>query len=308
MLQVIAQMGVLIGAGVVLRRARPGGRDPELLRRGLTDIVYYLLLPALVLDALWHTQLSWDSLRIAALAATGVLAALWLAGAGCRLCKVGRPTRGALMLAAAFPNVTYLGLPVLEATFGEWARGVAIQYDLFACTPLLLTVGILVAQRNGTAGSSSTAGIWRPLLQVPALWAALLAVLLNQFGVPVPAVAESLLRLLGNAVPPLMLIALGLGLVWQGFAPKPLLRVLPVLVIQLFLMPLLVWGLALATGLNATLLAPVVLEAAMPSMVIGIMLCDRYGLDTPIYATAVTLSTALSMVTLPLWYRLLGGG
>lgn len=306
MLQVIAQMGVLIGAGVVLRRARPGGRDPELLRRGLTDIVYYLLLPALVLDALWHTQLSLDSLRIAGLAATGVLAALWLAGTGCRLCKVARPTRGALMLAAAFPNVTYLGLPVLEATFGEWARGVAIQYDLFACTPLLLTVGILVAQRHGK-GSASTAGIWRPLLQVPALWAALLAVLLNQLGVPMPAVAESLLRLLGNAVAPLMLIALGLGLVWSGFAPRPLLRVLPVLLIQLFIMPMLVWGLALATGLNATLLAPVVLEAAMPSMVLGMVLCDRYGLDTPIYATAVTLSTALSMLTLPLWYRLLGG-
>ncbi|HEY9199698.1 MAG TPA: AEC family transporter [Gammaproteobacteria bacterium] len=306
MLGVIAQMGVLIGAGVVLRLARPGGRDPEFLRRGLTDIVYYLLLPALVLDALWRTDLGWDSLRIAALAASGVLAALWLAGAGCRWCKVAAPTRGALMLAAAFPNVTYLGLPVLEATFGPWARGVAIQYDLFACTPLLLTVGILTARRHGTVTDSDSGGVVRPLLQVPALWAAVLGVLLNQSGVAPPAVVESLLRLLGNAVAPLMLIALGLGLVWLGFASRSLLRVLPVLLIQLLLMPLLVWGLALASGLNAVLLAPVVLEAAMPSMVLGMVLCDRYGLDTPFYATAVTLSTALSMVTLPLWYRLLG--
>lgn len=307
MLVVIAQMGALIGSGVVLRRARPGGRDPELLRRGLTDIVYYLLLPALVLDALWRTELSWDSLRIAALAASGVLAALWLAGSGCRLCTVAAPTRGALMLAAAFPNVTYLGLPVLEATFGPWARGVAIQYDLFACTPLLLTVGILIARRYGTTGEREAGGVLRPLLEVPALWAALLAVILNKSGVPAPAMVESLLRLLGNAVAPLMLIALGMGLVWQGFAPHRLLRVIPVLVIQLFLMPLLVWGLALASALDPKLLAPVVLEAAMPSMVIGMMLCDRYGLDTPFYATAVTLSTALSMVTLPLWYQLVGG-
>lgn len=306
MLAVITQMGILIGAGVVLRHTRPGGRDPELLRRGLTDIVYYLLLPALVLDALWRTELSWDSLRIAGLAAAGVLAALWLASAGCRLCKVAAPTRGALMLAAAFPNVTYLGLPVLEATFGPWARGVAIQYDLFACTPLLLTVGILIARKHGTTGERDSGGVLRPLLQVPALWAALLAVVLNKSDVPVPAMAESLLRLLGNAVAPLMLIALGLGLVWQGFAPNRLLRVLPVLLIQLFLMPLLVWGLALLSGLDAKLLAPVVLEAAMPSMVIGMVLCDRYGLDTAFYATAVTLSTALSMVTLPLWYQLVG--
>ncbi|MFP5505676.1 MAG: AEC family transporter [Gammaproteobacteria bacterium] len=307
MLSVIAQMGVLIGAGVVLRLARPGGRDPELLRRGLTDIVYYLLLPALVLDALWRTELGADSLRIAALAAAGVLAALWLAGAGCRLCRVPAPTRGALLLAAAFPNVTYLGLPVLEATFGPWARGVAIQYDLFACTPLLLTVGILIARKYGSAATPQPGGALRPLLQVPALWAAALAIVLNRSGVAEPAVVETLLRLLGNAVAPLMLIALGLGLRWLGSDPRQLLRVLPVLAIQLILMPLLVWGLALATGLDTRLLAPVVLEAAMPSMVIGLMLCDRYGLDAPFYATAVTLSTALSLVTLPLWYRIIVG-
>ena len=101
---------------------------------------------------------------------------------------------------------------------------------------------IITARRHGTAGAAQ-GGVLRPLLQVPALWAALLAVVLNQSGVPAPAVVESLLRLLGNAVAPLMLIALGLGLVWSGFAPRQLSRVLPVLVIQLLLMPLLVWGL-----------------------------------------------------------------
>lgn len=303
MLDVIVQMAVLIGAGVVLRAARPGGRDPERLRYGLTDVVYYLLLPALVVDALWRTQLSWDSLRIALLAAAGVLVALGLAAVGCRLCKVAAPTRGALMLAAAFPNVTYLGLPVLEATFGAWSRGVAIQYDLFACTPLLLTVGILIARRYGTADVPGN-GLVRPLLRVPALWAALGGTLLNWSAAVPPAAVESLLRLLGNAVAPLMLVALGLGLRWLGFSPRLLLRVLPVLLIQLLLMPLVVWGLASISGLDARLLAPVVLEAAMPSMVLGMVLCDRFGLDSPFYATAVTLTTALSMATLPLWYRL----
>lgn len=306
MLEVISQMGVLIGAGVVLRLFRPGGRDPELLRRGLTDIVYYLLLPALVLDALWRTDLGWDSAHIAWLAAVGVIVALGLAGMGCRLCRVPAPTRGALMLAAAFPNVTYLGIPVLEATFGPWARGVAIQYDLFACTPLLLTLGIITARKLGTADDNgATRKVFRPLLQVPALWAALLAIGFNLSGVASPDVVSSLLRLLGNAVAPLMLIALGLGLRWMGSDPQQLLRVVPVLLIQLLLMPLLVWVLALASGLDSQLLPPVVLEAAMPSMVLGMVICDRYGLDTPFYATAVTLSTALSMFTLPLWYRIL---
>lgn len=305
MLDVILQMGLLICAGMLLRRLRPGGCDPEVLRRSLTDIVYFLLLPALVLDALWRTSLGWDSFKIAWLAAAGVLSALWLAAVACRLCQVDRPTRGALLLAAAFPNATYLGLPVLEATFGPWARGVAIQYDLFACTPLLLTLGIMIARSHGTANNPlSASSLWRPLLRVPALWAALLAVVLNVAQVPIPLLLEPLLRSLGNAVAPLMLIALGMGLRWLGYGPRHWLQVLPVMLVQLILMPLLVWGLALATNLEASLIAPVVLEAAMPSMVLGIVLCDRYSLNTGIYAMAVSLSTAVSLASLPLWYHL----
>ena len=51
--------------------------------------------------------------------------------------------------------------------------------------------------------------------------------------------------------------------------------------------------------------AAAVLDIAMPSMILGIVLCDRYKLDSSLYATAVTLGTALSLVSLPLWYKLL---
>jgi predicted permease len=43
----------------------------------------------------------------------------------------------------------------------------------------------------------------------------------------------------------------------------------------------------------------------MPSMVIGIVLCDRYGLDTGLYAAAVTLTTLVSLITLPMWSGIL---
>jgi malate permease and related proteins len=64
-----------------------------------------------------------------------------------------------------------------------------------------------------------------------------------------------------------------------------------------------VWGAAALLGLHGELRTAVVLEAAMPSMVFGVVLCDRYGLDTGLYATVVTASTALSLFTLPLWFR-----
>jgi hypothetical protein len=50
-------------------------------------------------------------------------------------------------------------------------------------------------------------------------------------------------------------------------------------------------------------MTPVTLLAAMPTMVFGIVICERYGLDTELYAAAVTLTTITSLVTLPIWFN-----
>jgi predicted permease len=77
--------------------------------------------------------------------------------------------------------------------------------------------------------------------------------------------------------------------------------------IQLLLTPLVIWGASDLVGLSGAVRTAVVLEAAMPSMVLGIVLCDRYRLDSSLYAMAVTLSTAFSIITLPAWFSWIGG-
>jgi len=37
-------------------------------------------------------------------------------------------------------------------------------------------------------------------------------------------------------------------------------------------------------------------------MVLGLVICDQFNLDTALYAVTVTVTTALSLLTLPLWY------
>lgn len=213
---------------------------------------------------------------------------------------------GALLLAAAFPNATYMGLPVLEASLGPWARAVAIQYDLFACTPLLLSGGVLLAEYYG--GSGERAHPLRNLMRVPPLWAAVAGVSLNVMQVPLPQLLGGVMDMLAAGVVPLMLFSLGLGLRWGSGWGSRLALVIPVVIIQLMIIPLIVWGVSDLAGLHGAVRTAVVLEAAMPSMVLGIVLCDRYSLDSGLYAMAVTLSTALSIVTLPLWFAWTGQG
>jgi predicted permease len=304
MYSVLLQMAALIGAGVLWRFVKPLGLAADHLRPALTGLVYVLLLPALVLEVLWQAPLGLDSLRISFVAATGVLVTMALTWLGYHLAHVRPERAGAMILAASFPNVTYLGLPFLEKTLGPWARSVAIQYDLFACLPLVLTLGMLVGHVHGRGSDEESA--LATLVKVPALWAAILAVVLNTTAVAVPEGLHDLLRMLGAGVVPLMLISLGLGLRLDAVRARAVPVTAPVIVIQLVLVPLFVWPVAERVGLSGAMLDAVVLEAAMPSMVLGVVICDRYRLDTSLYAMVVTATTLLSLISLPLWYRVLG--
>jgi predicted permease len=303
MFQVLLVMAGVIALGVLWRRIKIGSSPPDASRRVLTDFVYYIFLPALVLRVLWKAPLGWETAKIAVIAAACVLLALLAASTWYRRRGTQPDIAGALILAAAFPNVTYLGLPVLEATFGPWARSIAIEYDLFACTPLLLTVGVALARRLGEAdgGARKTAA----LLRIPAVWAALAAVGLDLLGIDMPEWCRNGLDLLGAAVVPLMLVAVGLSLQWQPPRWELMAAFLPVVVIQLIAMPMVAWLLGHAIDLSPSLMAPVTLEAGMPSMVLGVVICDRFHLNTPYYAFAVTLTTLVCILTLPLWHAIL---
>lgn len=299
-------MVAIIIAGIFWRLIL--GRDSaETIRSHLALAVYQIFLPALVLQVLWQTPVDMNTIRIPLVSALSVLlsmlAAFLIYGNGLLARKflpaAAKPATGALLLAASFGNFSYLGLPVLTQTFGEWAQMVAIQFDLLASTPLLFTVGIMLARYYGGAGRGGHPLL--ALLQVPAFWAAVAGLFLSLGAIPLPQWLGKGLSLLGSAVVPLMLLSVGMALRWQSgwIARIPIL--FPVVAIQLLLMPLIAWAACIGSGMPERLLAPAVIEAAMPTMVLGLVICDRFKLDTAIYAEAITVSTALSLLTLPLW-------
>jgi malate permease and related proteins len=305
MLDVLIGMAALIGLGAFWRWWQPGGLDGDRTRGFMTAIVYYYLLPALVLQVLWGGELGLDSIRIAIVSAACVLLGMslgWIAG---RLLRAPATVIGAMILAAGYPNATYMGLPVLDAILGAEGRSIAIQFDYFAATPLLLTMGALLAQQFGQGASGEAA--WRRLVRVPPLIAAVTAVGLNLLAVSLPSWLDHVLGLLAAGVVPLMLLALGMSLSLSAITARTAIRAAPVIVIQLALMPLFALLLTDALGLTGAERIGTVLEAAMPAMVFGIIFCDRYGLDAKFYSMTVTISTVLSLATLPLWLTLLQG-
>jgi len=295
---VLTQMFLLILCGAIWRLIRPAGLDGDQTRRVLTAVVYYLFLPALILKLMSRSQLGAESLRISLYGLAVMVCGALLSSAYIYWRRLPARQAGALWLAVCFPNVTFLGLPVLLETFGDWAALLVIQLDLFAFTPLVLTVGIFVARAFGSGGQGNH---FAALLRVPPLWAAALAIGLSASGWHWPSWALDFLNLLSRGVTPMMLLSLGLALDWRALSWRLWPQVFPVVVFKLGLMPLFGWWLAYRLGFSGDKAIALILEAGMPSMLFGVVLCDRYGLDSRLYAVLVTVTTLLSIVTLPMW-------
>ncbi|WP_445370612.1 AEC family transporter [Methylomonas sp. HW2-6] len=298
----LIQMTVLMLCGAGWRITTPNRLSAEQTRLVLTSVVYYFFLPAMVLDVLWRADIGWQSLSFSLLGCASILATAGLSWAICKLCRFRNPQTGAVILAAAFPNVTYLGLPVLEQAFGSWSRSVVIQLDLFAAAPLVFTLGVGLARHYGESAADKPKS---PLafLNAPPFWAAFVAVALNLNQIATPDWLAGLLHTCSGAVAPLMIFSLGLALSWRDVHLRNLPYVVPILLVKLLLMPLFAFWLADYLALAGQFKAAAVLDIAMPSMVLGIVLCDRYRLDSGLYAMAVTLTTACSLFSLPFWFH-----
>jgi hypothetical protein len=305
MLMVMLQMALLIAVGVLWQRFAPAHIAAIAHRRALTDLVFYILLPALVLHVIWQAPFDASSLKISLTALSTLAVSMLLMWLCLKCLNVSRPQQGALLLAATFPNATYLGLPVTGQVLGDWTQVVVLKFDLLACTPVLLTVGILIAHRFGN--TQDKIHPLQELMRAPPLWALAIASVLNVTHTPQPELLAHALQTLSGGVVPLMLIALGMSIRWDTLQTRFIPMLLPVCVIALVIAPLVALGVGSTLGLESSTLTAVVLLAAMPTMIFGIVICERYQLDGALYAAAVFLTSILSIATLTIWFHVLSG-
>jgi predicted permease len=300
----LIQMTLLMACGVGWRVLTPEGLSAEQIRQVLTTLVYYLLLPAMILDVLWTADIGLHSFHYTVLGVGCVIFALiciWVIG---KFSNFSNKRLGAMFLAAAFPNVTYLGLPVLEQMFGNLAKSVVIQIDLFATAPVLFTLGIIIVRYYGDESAEKSRSVFS-YLNTPPFWAAAIAVILNVNDVVTPEWLSGVLHKLSAAVVPLMLISLGSALSWKAVTLRNMPYVIPIILVKMVLMPLFAIFLIGYLPIEGGYRAIAVLDLSMPSMILGIVFCDRYQLDSSLYAMAATVTTALSLITLPFWYGVL---
>ena len=268
------------------------GRTLSLQRSTLSQIVLYVLAPALVIDGLYRTQLSLTTssklLVGFALTSGTIYSLVWLFS---QIFQLDPALRRATTAIVMFPNNGNMGLPV--ATFALGAAGLerAIIYML-GSSFLMFCLGPAIIK-----GSGIVSGL-KLTLRLPLLYAIALGIGLRLFQLQFPWQLDQAVAQLGAAAIPIALILLGMQLSETSFRPK--LQEVLVAIARLAIAPAIAYGFGRLLQLETLDLQVLVLQSAMPTAVNSFVLVSEFGGDKGLVARAIVTSTLISFISLPI--------
>ena len=203
-------------------------------------------------------------------------------------------------LGGIFSNNVMLGLPLAKVALGEAAVPSVALVLVFNSLILwtLVTVSVEWA-RHGSFSVHGFAKAVRAVLLNPIVAGILSGTLFGLTGLPLPALIDQPITMLGQAATPLALIALGMGL--TEYRLRDDWRISAVIcAVKLLVQPLVVWLLARLLGLGELETQVVVLLASL-AVGANVYLMSRQFevLEGPV-AGSLILSTALAALTTPL--------
>ena len=285
---------ILLGAGI--RRWMHLG---DHFWNGVEKLVYFILFPALLVNAIVKTRLDLA-------AAMPLLATALAAMAGGMLLGL-LPKALVRLPALTFASVyqcgyrfnSYIALAVAGMLFG--APGIATMgLVVGAAVPFANLVSVWMLARHGEAG------LWREVARNPLIWGTAAGFLLNLAGFVPPAPVQAFLQRLADASIALGLITVGAALRLEN-TPGVRGVSLWLLAVKLLVLPLIAIGTGRLIGLEGVNFQVAVLFAALPTASSAYILAMRMGGDGRSVAWLISATTLGSMLTLPLWAAWLAG-
>ena len=280
---------------------------------GLNSFVLYFALPAMLYRYSAQTPIA--ELLDTALLSVYLLVAAIMITLTILVTKRGRigwndAALGALV--ATFPNVGFMGVPMLVAILGEVAAGpiiVILAADMVVTSSVCIALSRLDGDAE-TAALPASARLrqalrkaLRSVLGNPMAWSMVLGGVASATGFHLPQALDKTVALLGNAASPVALFTIGAVLAranmvsGQGrHAHAGWGSVWPVAVFKLLLHPLLAFGLgkagqAAGLPLSDAVITVMTLAAALPSASNVSLLAERFGADTARIARIILFTT-----------------
>lgn len=261
----------------------------------ITSFLLYIVTPCLIVSSFLSAESGkldgWTLLLAAVLPALSIVISIALSYLFFRKEPSGRRRR-VLRFSTVFCNVGFMGIPLVEGIVGS--EGVLYGSFFIAVFNIFCWTYGYVMMGGGKVRLKA-------LLLNPGVIGIVIGLPLYLLDVPVPALIERPIELISALNTPLAMIVVG------GYIAQVKLRafvsdlaVYKMAVLRLVVAPLLYLALVWLLRPDETLLMSTVIQAATPVAANCVLFAVQYDSDAELASKSVAVSTALSVVTIPL--------
>ena len=287
--------------GIVLKKSKI---IPENFHTSLNAFVINISLSAFSLYYISKIELNSSVIYPVLVVWIGIFAAiLFFAGLG-KIFGWKSSLIGALIMCAGFGNTSFVGIPLIQAMYGEEGLKTVMLVDQPGFVALS-TVGILVA--NFYSGSKdSLLKHLSKILKFPPFIAFVVALLLNIFSIEIPKDFDEVLMKLGATTVPLALVSVGSQMQWKKIEKKEGFHLFIGLLFKLVLLPLIILVIyKYIFHQNGDVIDICILEAAMAPMITAAIIASAHDLEPKFCNLMVAVGIPLSILTVGIWHLLL---
>lgn len=289
-------IGIFVGLGALFRCIEA---FPKQTAQALNMFALYVALPAVVFLKVPQLRFSGDMIVPAVVPwAMLVLSAVLILFVG-RRSGWSRETIGVLLLVVPIGNTSFMGVPMVNAFFGEAGIPYLIIYDQIGTMLIFALYGSVVLAMYGCEGKVNILEVVKRAVFFPPTLALLVGFLLRSWVYP-DALAKGLETLAGMLTP-LVMTAIGFQLRIK-LSPAVLRPLGFGLAVKLAIAPLVALLGCRLLGWNGLAADIAVFEAGMPPMVTAGALAIAAGILPELAAALVSLGMALAFVALPVLY------
>jgi malate permease and related proteins len=292
--QVIVPLSIPVIAGVLLVRFK------NLETKPLLTIVLYFLTPGMIFNTLTTAQVSMNDVYKTLSFCILNLALMWItAHILGKIFKMNSSETAGLTLISTLTNSVNYGLPLVLLAFGQLGLDKASVYVVIQMI-FVNTLGVYFAARSRFSAKDAVKSVF----SLPAIYAAILAILLRVFGLHLPAGIEKGISMVSSSYSPIVLSILGAQMAsvkssrlefgahrafWSGMT------------VRLLLSPLIAWFCLSLLDIRGTLNSVLLILASMPVAVNSVILAEKFDASAKIVSKCILWTTLASFVTLPIF-------
>ena len=273
--------------------------------KALNTLIIYVALPALTLQYIPNIEINSNLIFPILMPWINIVLSWMLFGYLGKNLGWGKAFTGAVVIMTGFGNTSFVGIPIVQALYGEAGIETVIMVDQPGSFVALTTLGILIANIYSDKQKVSATSILKNMLRFPPFIAFVLGFILNANKISVPADIATILATLGSFVVPLALISVGMQLqldfkciywkyIWLGLAFKLLFFPAIIFVIYFVLFQQ-----------NGQVIEITLIEAAMAPMITAGIVASSYDLKPRYCSLMLSVGIFASFVTIPFWYGLI---